>query len=74
MKGRTPIGEVVLNDNEYKTAERLKNDFWLYVVPNCGTKPELHLIQDAARLGWQPVVQVEHHHVRSEATLKGETP
>ncbi len=30
------IGEVALTTNEYKTAERLKNDYWLYVVFNCG--------------------------------------
>jgi hypothetical protein len=71
VKGRAAVGEVALSDNEYKTAERLKNDYWLYVVFNCGTKPELHLIHDPARLGWQPVVQVAHYHLGSDAILKG---
>ena len=66
VKGRVVIGEVALSDNEFKTAERLKNDFWLYVVFNCGAKPELHFIQDPVRLGWQPVVQVAHYHVGPE--------
>jgi superfamily II DNA or RNA helicase len=73
VKGRVAIGEIAVSDNEYKTAERLKSDYWLYVVFNCGTKPELHLIQDPVRLGWQPVVQVAHYHVGSEAILNGET-
>jgi superfamily II DNA or RNA helicase len=73
VKGRAGIGEVALSDNEYKTAERLKNDYWLYVGFKCGATPELHLVQDPVRLGWQPVVQVAHYHVGSDAILKGET-
>jgi hypothetical protein len=73
VKGRAAVGEVALSDNEYKTAERLKKDYWLYVVFNCGTKPELHLIHDPARLGWQPVVQVAHYDLGSDAILNGET-
>jgi hypothetical protein len=63
VKGRAGVGEVALSANEYKTAERLKQDFWLYVVFNCGSTPELHAVQDPARLGWKPVVQVAHYHV-----------
>jgi hypothetical protein len=73
VKGRAAVGEVALSDNEYKTAERLKKDYWLYVAFNCGMKPELHLIHDPARLGWQPVVQVAHYHLGSEAILNAET-
>lgn len=70
VKGRAAVGEIALTTNEYKTAERLKKDFWLYVVFNCGTKPEIHSIQDPARLGWEPLVKVEHWHVGAEAILK----
>src|SRR5229473_1382338 len=73
VKGRAAVGEVALSDNEYKTAERLKKDYWLYVVFNCGTKPELHLVHDPARLGWQPVVQVAHYHLGFDAILNAET-
>ena len=31
VKGRAGVGEIALSDNEYKTAERLKDDYWLYV-------------------------------------------
>ena len=51
VKGRAGVGEVALTCNEYKTAERLKNDYWLYVVFNCATKPEVHVIQDPIRVG-----------------------
>jgi superfamily II DNA or RNA helicase len=72
VKGRAAVGEVALSDNEFKTAERLKKDYWLYVAFNCGTTPELHLIHDPARLGWQPVVQVAHYHLGSDAILNAE--
>jgi hypothetical protein len=72
VKGRAAVGEVALSSNEYKTAERLKNDYWLYVVFNCGTKPQLHQIQDPARLGWTAVVQVAHYHVGADAILGAE--
>ncbi len=32
VKGRAGVGVVALSDNEYRTAERLKNDYWLYAV------------------------------------------
>ena len=63
VKGRAGVGEIALTANEYKTAGRLKGDYWLYAVFNCAGTPELHTIQDPARLGWLPVVQVEHYHV-----------
>ena len=61
VKGRAGVGEVALTTNEYKTAERLKNDFWLYVVYNCASTPQVHVIRNPARLGWKPVVTVEHY-------------
>jgi len=72
VKGRSQVGEVALTTNEYKTAERLKNDYWLYVVFNCSSQPEIHLIKDPVRLGWKPVVKVEHYHVGANEILKSE--
>ena len=37
VKGRGGIGEIFLRANEYKAAERLESDFWLYAVFNCGS-------------------------------------
>jgi hypothetical protein len=73
VKGRSGIGQVALSSNEYKTAERLRHDYWLYVVFNCGEKPELHPIQEPARLDWQSIIQVAHYQVGPESILKGET-
>ena len=70
VKGRAQVGEVALSDNEYKTARRLGGDYWLYVVYNCAETPELHVIHDPARLGWKPVVRVEHYHLGAKEVLK----
>ncbi len=69
VKGRASVGEVALTDNEYKTAERLKDDYWLYVVYNCATSPELHPVKDPARMEWVPRVRIEHYLVNPESIL-----
>lgn len=69
VKGRAGVGEVALTTNEYKTAERLKNDYWLYVVYNCGSTPQVHVIRNPARLGWKPIVKVEHYAVDARAIM-----
>ena len=69
VKGRVGVGEVALTGNEYKTAERLKNDYWLYVVFNCGSKAQMHIVQNPATLGWEPIVRVEHYHVGAAAIM-----
>jgi hypothetical protein len=70
VKGRAGIGEVALTTNEFKTAERLKKDFWLYVVFNCGSTPQIRIVQDPARLGWEPLVIIEHYHVAANAIIE----
>ncbi len=63
VKGRSQVGPVALSANEYKTAQRMKEDYWLYVVFNCASQPEVRLVQNPAQLGWEPVVKVEHYRV-----------
>ena len=48
VKGRAGVGGVALTPNEWIKAQRFGKDYWLYVVENCKTKPDLHLIQDPA--------------------------
>lgn len=67
VKGRAGVGVVALSENEYRTAQRFKEDYWLYAVFNCAGTPELHAIQNPARLGWKPVVTVEHYQVDAGA-------
>jgi len=69
VKGRCATGEVALTTNEYKTAERLKKDYWLYVVFDCATEPKVNVIQDPVRLGWEPLVKVEHYHIGADKIL-----
>lgn len=69
VKGRAGVGVVALSENEYRTAQRLKGDYWLYAVFNCAGTPDLHAVQDPARLGWQPVVTVEHYRVNVQEIL-----
>lgn len=70
VKGRAGVGEVALSAHEYKTAERLKGDFWLYVVFNCGGEPEVYPIQDPVRLGWKPLVKIEHYHADPKTLME----
>jgi superfamily II DNA or RNA helicase len=70
VKGRSGIGEVALSSNEYKTAQRLRSDFYLYVVYNCNTNPELHIIKDPSSLDWKPIFKVEHYHVKANDIIK----
>jgi len=63
VKGRAAYGEVALTRNEFRTAERLGEDYWLYVVYNCATHPEVYPVHNPARLDWEPVVAVEHYRV-----------
>jgi hypothetical protein len=71
VKGRAGVGEIGLTANEYRTAQRLKKDYWLYVVFKCGTEPEIQIVRDPAVLDWQPIVQIEHYHVKAQAILDG---
>jgi len=64
VKGRSGIGEVALTNNEFKTAKRMKDDYWLYVVFNCSSSPDLKIVRNPAKLGWEPIVKIEHYHVK----------
>jgi hypothetical protein len=69
VKGRAGVGDIALSANEYRTAERLKKDYWLYAVFNCASKPGVHTVQDPASLGWKPLVKIEHYYLESETIL-----
>ena len=72
VKGRAGVGVVALTGNEYDTAKRLKGDYWLYAVFNCAGALQLHAIQDPARLGWKPIITVEHYRLEpSEIVREG---
>jgi len=61
VKGRAEVGDVFLTTNEYRAAERLAADYWLYAVFNCGSEPQLNTFRNPAQLDWKPIVKVEHY-------------
>ena len=46
VKARADRALVVLTFNEWSVAEQLKDDYFLYVVLNASTEPELYIIQN----------------------------
>lgn len=69
VKGRSIVGDVALTTNEFRTAQRLKNDYWLYVVFSCATKPEIKIVRNPAQMDWQPIVKIKHYLVKPQAIL-----
>jgi len=58
VKARARFGNVALTPNEWITAQKLGGSYWLYVVVNAASTPELYLIQDPAA-SLQPDEEVE---------------
>ena len=48
VKARSNAGAVALTSNEWFKAKRFQDDYFLYVVLNAATKPELYIIQNPA--------------------------
>jgi superfamily II DNA or RNA helicase len=70
VKGRSHVGEVALSSNEYRTAQRLRMDYWLYVVFNCANNPQINVVRDPTQqMNWEPVVRIEQYHVKSDEVL-----
>ncbi len=72
VKGRAAVGEIALTANEYKTALRLGDDYWLYVVFNCASHPQITTIQNPARFDWQPLSKIDCYRLYSETILKSQ--
>jgi len=48
VKARAGEGKIALTPNEWLMAQRLKEEYWLYVVVNAASTPELYVIQNPA--------------------------
>ena len=70
VKGRSHTGEVALTANEYHTARRLRNDYWLYVVFHCASTPHLNILRDPSTLDWQAVSKIEHYKLRQDSITR----
>ncbi len=49
VKGRAGVGSVQLTENEWRTAENMGAEYWLYIVSQATTAPSLKIIRDPAR-------------------------
>jgi len=66
VKARATTGAIVLTPNEWLMAQRLGNEYWLYVVENAATQPRLCIIQNpAAKLQPEEVVEVVRYVVKN---------
>jgi hypothetical protein len=61
-------GTVLLTPNEWRVAEDRRDCYWLYVVTNCDTMPQLQTpIKDPARLSWHEVSRIDHYYLSVDA-------
>jgi len=68
VKGRAAVGSVALTRNEWIKAGRFGDDYWLYIVVNCKTEPQLYVLQNpAAVLRPEEELEVVRYLVRAEA-------
>ncbi len=76
VKGRAQTGAVAITPNEWLMANRLGDDYWLYVVEHCRSQPQLYTIQNpAAVLSPEEVVEVVRYLVadwKAAAEFTGE--
>lgn len=61
-------GNILLTPNERRVAEDRRDCYWLYVVTNCNTKPQLQEpIKDSAHFEWNEVIKVAHYYLSIDA-------
>jgi hypothetical protein len=66
VKARATTGAIVLTPNEWLMAQRLGNEYWLYVVENAATQPRLRIIQNpAAKLQPEEVVEIVRYVIKN---------
>ena len=54
--------------NEWIKAQRFGSDYWLYIVVNCKTEPQLYVLQNPAAVLWpEEELEVAHYIVRLES-------
>ena len=70
VKARAESAPVALTSNEWNTAKQLKDDYFLYVVLNAATQPELYIIQNPTDVV-SPVQDVRYQVPLSEITEHG---
>jgi superfamily II DNA or RNA helicase len=65
------VGNVLLTPNEKRVAEDRRDCYWLYVVTDCKSEPQLQgPIKDPARLQWHEVKKVDHYYLSIDAVTQ----
>jgi hypothetical protein len=65
VKARATTGPIALTPNERLMAQRLGEEYWLYIVENAASQPRPHTIQNpAAKLQFEEVVDVVRYVVK----------
>ena len=61
-------GSILLTPNERRVAEDRRDCYWLYVVTDCASTPDLQEpIRDPARHPWHEVTKVAHYYLSVNA-------
>jgi superfamily II DNA or RNA helicase len=61
-------GTILLTPNERRVAEDRRDCYWLYIVTNCATEPQLQEpVRDPARFPWHEVTKVAHYYLSVDA-------
>jgi hypothetical protein len=64
-------GTILLTPNERRVAEDRRDCYWLYVVTDCSTNPQLQEpIKDPARFPWREVTKVQHYWLEVDAMME----
>jgi hypothetical protein len=69
VKGRAAVGGISLTANEYKAAQSLGDEYWLYVVFNCSSEPRVTAIQNPAKLEWEALSKIDCYCIGAEGLL-----
>ena len=71
VKARAEVGDVALTQNEWFKAKRFGEDYYLYVVLNASTKPELYIVKNPAQnLSPEERVEVVRYLFKSREIIK----
>jgi hypothetical protein len=73
VKARAGVGSVALTQNEWFKAGRFGPGYYLYVVLNAATQPDLYIIQDPAA-NLQPQERVEVRYLVQVADITSQEP
>ena len=66
VKGHATTGDVILYYTEWQTANRMREEFFIYNVENALTEPKLWIVQDPVGKGIQPTQRVVEYQIRAE--------